>query len=134
MPRVFTANVVTRDPVTGQTVVFRVGDEVPENLTVGDHAASGAGTTKQVQSESDAPANDERTVTNEDGTETKIVTPEYEDDDDEDEDDDLPPYEEWSKEDLYSEAKGRKLTGLSKATHDELVEALKADDAENPED
>lgn len=133
MPRVFTANVVSRDPVTGQTRVFRIGDEVPENLVVGDHAASGAGTTKQVQSSEESPANDERTVTNEDGTETTIVTPEYEQDEDE-EDEDLPPYEEWSKEDLYSEVKGRGLTGHSKSTHEELVEALKADDAENPEE
>jgi hypothetical protein len=136
--RVFTANVVTRDPATGQNVVFSIGDEVPEGVIVGDHAASLAGVTRAAEDADDVNTNDDTTVENEDGTETTIVTPDYEADADEaeadEEDDELPPYEEWSKTDLKAEAAGRELTGLSKATVEELVAALKADDAENPEE
>lgn len=128
MAREFTAYVVLRDPVTGQKVTYAPGDVVPDGVNVGDHAATSAGTTRNVQTSEEAPAGDVSIVDSETGAETTIVTPEYE------EDSELPPYEEWNKEDLKSEAKGRELSGYSKLTHEELVDLLKADDAENPED
>lgn len=131
MAREFTANVVARDPETGQTRVFKIGDKVPADMFVGDHAATSSGTTRSVQTPEEAPAGDDNGVENEDGTETTIVTPEYEQD--EDEDNELPPYEEWSKTDLRAEVDGRELDVPKKATVAELVEALQADDAANPE-
>lgn len=42
--------------------------------------------------------------------------------------DEVPPYEEWSQEDLYAEAKAREIPNRSKMSKEELVEALLADD------
>lgn len=135
--REFTAYVVLRDPATGQNVSFEPGDIVPEGVTVGDHVATSAGTTRNVQTSETPATGDDTTVKNEDGTETTIVTPEYEQDEadaDSDEDDDeVPPYTEWNKTDLQAEAKGRGLTGTSKFTIEELAEALTADDAATEE-
>lgn len=124
MARVFTANVVTRHPETGQTVVFNIGDEVPEGVFVGDHAATSEGVTAERQSTKEAPVSDDTTVVNPDAAGAA------EDDDDEA----LPPYSEWSKTDLKAEAKGRELEGYSKATVEELVALLEADDAAHPEE
>lgn len=41
---------------------------------------------------------------------------------------DVPPYEEWSYEDLYAEAKVRDIYGRSKMDKDELVQAMYKDD------
>lgn len=131
--REFTAYVTLREPIAGEIVNFEPGDIVPEWAVVGDHAAASAGTTKAVQTSEESPAN--VVVTNDDGSTTEIVTPEDELDETEevDEEDEIPPYTEWSKTDLQAEAKGRGLTGLSKATIEELSDALTADDAENAE-
>jgi hypothetical protein len=131
MSREFTAHVVVRNPEDFQIITFAPGDEVPEWAlnVVGDHVTQGVTQARQTSEES--PADDDTTVTNEDGTETTAVTPEYEADDEEDEED--VPYTEWSKDDLKAEAKSRELTGLSKATVDELIEALEADDAAEEE-
>lgn len=123
MAREFTAYVVLRNPVSKQSETFAPGDTVPEWATVGDHAASN-GVSRSVQTSEEAPADDDTTVENADGTETTIVTPEYEE-----EDESLPPYEEWSKTDLRAEVDGRELDVAKKATVAELVEALQADDA-----
>ncbi len=37
-----------------------------------------------------------------------------------------PPYEEWSKEDLYDRAQELEIDGRSDMTKDELIEALRA--------
>jgi len=121
--RVFTANVVARNPEDGQVKVFKIGEDVPEGLFVGNHAASLEGVTNEVQTSEEAPAGDDTTVINPDAAGAG------EDDEDEEDDESLPPYSEWSKTDLKAEAKGRELEGLSKATVEELVAALEADDA-----
>lgn len=41
----------------------------------------------------------------------------------------VPPYEEWSYEELYAEAKVRNISGRSKMDKDELVAAMYEDDA-----
>jgi hypothetical protein len=125
MARVFTANVVTRHPETGQTVVFNIGDEVPEGVFVGDHAATSEGVTSEVQTNAAPVASDDTTVVNPDAAGAS---------EDSDDDDALPPYSEWSKTDLKAEAKGRELEGYSKATVEELVALLEADDAAHPEE
>jgi hypothetical protein len=122
MARVFTANVVARHPETGEVVVFKIGDDVPENLFVGDHAAASEGVTGEVQTSKAAPAGDDTTVINPDAAGAA-------EDDDENE---LPPYSEWSKTDLRAEVDGRQLEVAKKATVDELVAALEADDLANP--
>jgi hypothetical protein len=119
MARVFTANVVTRHPETGQTVVFKIGDEVPEGVFVGDHAASSEGVTAERQTSQAPAASDDTTVVNPDAAGAS----------EDDEDESLPPYTEWSKTDLRAEVDGRELDVKSKATVDELVAALEADDA-----
>lgn len=117
--REFSAYVVLVHPDSKQATTFAPGDVVPEWATVGDHATS-QGVTRSAQTNDEAPASDVTPVADEAATET--VTPEYETED-------LPPYEEWSKTDLRAEVDGRELEVPKRATVDELVEALKADDA-----
>lgn len=135
MAREFTSYVVLRHPDTLQAESYKPGDEVPEWATVGDHVATSQGVTRDRQSSNgESTPNDPANAT--EGATVTIVTPQHEQDDSDDadsDDDSLPPYEEWSKTDLRSEVDGRELDVPKRATVDELVEALKADDAANPE-
>lgn len=54
--------------------------------------------------------------------------PEPETDPAPDAEEEVPPYEEWSYDELYAEAKERDIDGRSKMGKDELVAALEADD------
>lgn len=114
MPRVFTSNVVARNPEDGQVKVFKIGEEVPADLFVGDHAASYEGVTSETSDSNVTPASDDTTVVNEDAAGAS-------------EDDDV-PYTEWSKADLRAEVDGRELDVPKRATVDELVAALEEDD------
>lgn len=49
---------------------------------------------------------------------------------DEDDDGEVPPYDEWTKKELYDEAVEREIEGRSGMDKDELVAALEANDAE----
>lgn len=127
MTRKFTANVVMRDP-NYNLCTFNVGDIVPDWAgELGDHVwSNSAPSDTPVQTPAENVVNDD--TSNDDDSEADApAVPE----DDADADDDVPPYSEWSKTDLKSEVAGRGLTGLSKATIEELVEALEADDLAN---
>lgn len=58
----------------------------------------------------------------------KKAEPEPETDPAPDADEEVPPYEEWSYDELYAEAKERDIDGRSKMDKDALVAALEADD------
>jgi len=50
---------------------------------------------------------------------------------DEDDGGEIPPYEEWTKKELYDEAAERDIDGRSGMDKDELIAALEANDAED---
>jgi hypothetical protein len=120
--RIFTANVVLRDPDTYESRVFLIGEDVPEWASVGDHAAQvGQGVTRERQiTEGEAPTVTAVT-TDEDATDADV-------DSDDETADEVEPYDQWLKADLKEEAKGRELEGYSTMTKDELVELLTQDD------
>lgn len=115
-PRIFTANVALNVPGEG-VKVYLIGEAVPDWATVGDHASQGV--TKAAQTpEKVAPV---------------VVSPALENigaDDDSDEE----TYDDWTKAVLRTEVDGRQLEVPARATKDELIAALEADDLANPED
>lgn len=126
--REFTAYVIVKNPEDHQAVTFEPGDVVPEWAldVVGDHVT--AGVTKARQTPDEAPASDDAPVIEE------VAADEAETEEVDEDDEALPPYTEWSKTDLRAEVDGRELDVPSKATIADLVAALEADDAENPEE
>ena len=109
--RIFTSNVALNVPGEG-VVVFKIGEAVPEWATVGEHATQGVTRAAQTPAKVETPVDP--------------VTP------DEDEADET--YADWTKAVLRAEADGRELGVPAKATKEELIAALEADDLENPED
>lgn len=114
--RIFTSNVALDVPNEGPRV-FLIGEAVPEWAIVGEHVTQGV--TKAAQTP-------EKVET--------IVDPAKVEVDTSDDEDDAETYADWTKAVLRAEVDGRELEVGSKATKEELIAALEADDLANPED
>lgn len=125
--RVFTANVVLRKERGSEPQQFKIGDEVPEWATVGNHVTQG------VSRASDAPDPDESSVPAAPAALGADETPEEPADDENADDEEVSDYAEYSVEELKGEAKAREIKGYSKMTRDQLVAALESDDEETEE-
>lgn len=110
MSRTFTANVALNEPGKGVRV-FKIGEDVPEWATVGDHVTQGV--TKAAQTP---------------------VTPDPNNDPGDDDEAEAESYSDWTKAELRTEVDGRELEVEAKANKAELIAALEADDLANPED
>lgn len=119
MSRTFTANVILRDR-NQELHTFLVGEEVPEWAeNLGDH----------VYTNSKPGGGAVQTAASDDTSDDTVTPDETPADAADASDDDLPPYDEWSKADLQSEAKGRQLDGFrTDLNKSELVALLEADD------